>query len=85
MKSPKDDILSAPAGQPKPHIQTESMLREKVLTPRSGVSACQWRHVLDILYTKDLCGSLVEWETDGGTGRRNVLEGSSGGEVKRGR
>lgn len=79
MKSPKDDILSAPAGQLSPNIQAEPMQREKVLTPRSGVSAGQWRHVFNILDTKDLCGSLIEWETDGCTGWRNVLEGSSSG------
>ena len=52
-------------------------------TSSSGVSAGKRRQVLEVLDTKDLGLSLVERETNGGTGGRDVLERSRSRDLER--
>lgn len=49
-----------------------------------SVSASKRRQFFQVFNTKDLGGTLIEGKTDGGTGRGDVLEGSSSRQVEAG-
>lgn len=49
-----------------------------------SVSTSKRRQFLQVFNTKDLGGTLIEGKTDGGTGRGDVLEGSSSRKVETG-
>lgn len=53
-------------------------------TSSPSVSASKRRQFLQVFNTKDLGGTLIEGKTDGGTGRGDVLEGSSSRKVETG-
>lgn len=58
--------------------------RHPVGTSSPSVGACKRRQLLQVFNTKDLGGTFVEGKTDGGTGRRDVLEGRSSRKVETG-
>lgn len=58
--------------------------RHPIGTSSPSVGASKRRQLLQVFNTKDLGGTLVEGKTDGGTGGRDVLEGSSSRKIEAG-